>query len=321
MACPPRTPESRVPASNEAIHGTRHLTSGARQGDPWTQSRSAHEARRAVVAQLLSYAAALYGSSVDEDEFDALLAPHLAPRGYASTADAALKADQTESFDPDEFGTSLRSSLTKGQMRLVFVLDEAPEDLTRLVGFLGAVTDGLVVDLVTVGSYDVGGTRVIVPQRVEPDPVLRARPVARAAPVNQPRPVKGSEDFETSIEEAAPEHRERLRHLLGWARELERDQLATLYTTTGKGRWTLVPRVAGDWAGLVTLWNDKGAGLTLHRGMFEATQATAALDRIEAKGIVVGTGTKAPATDDELLAILRIGYEQARGRKISANAG
>lgn len=277
------------------------------------------EARRAVVAQLLSYAAALYGSSVEE--LDALLSKHLQQRGYASTADAVVQADQTESFDAEEFAATLHQSLAAGRMRLVFVLDEAPEDLTRLVGFLETVTDGLVVDLVTVGSYDIAGTRVIVPQRVEPDPLLRARPSGRVQPASYPKPVKGSEDFEASIPEAAPEHRPRLQYLLEWARQLERDGLATLYTTAGKNRWTLVPRVTGDWAGLVTIWNDKGPGLTLHSGVFARTGATIALRAVRERGIEVGKGTKAPADDNDLVEQLRQAYAEARGPTVTATAG
>lgn len=273
------------------------------------------EARRAVVAQLLAYAAALYGSSIED--LNVLLRPHLEKRGVTSVAALVAERDQTGSYDASEFAATLRQSLT-GQLRLVFVLDEVPEDLTRLVGFLETVTnDGLVIDLVTIGSYDIGGTRVVVPQRVEPDPMLRTPSARGAATSHSPKPVKGSEIFEASITEAAAEHRSRLQHLLEWAQKLERDGHAELYSTTGKGRWTLLPKVAGDWAGLVTIWNDGGPGLTLHRGVFEATRATAALHNIDPSGTAVGMGTKASANDDALLEQIRQAYVEAKGRKIS----
>jgi hypothetical protein len=51
----------------------------------------------------------------------------------------------------------------------------------RLVGYLEAVTDKLLIDLVTVTAYDVHGSRVLVPQRVEPE-----RWPAEAAPSAAP---------------------------------------------------------------------------------------------------------------------------------------
>jgi hypothetical protein len=58
------------------------------------------------------------------------------------------------------------------------VLDAAPVELVRLVGHLEAVTDKLLIDLVTVSAYDVNGSRILVPQRVEPE---RWRPEAPRA--------------------------------------------------------------------------------------------------------------------------------------------
>jgi hypothetical protein len=39
----------------------------------------------------------------------------------------------------------------------------------RLVGYLESLTDKLLIDLVTVSAYRVGGSEVLVPQRVELD--------------------------------------------------------------------------------------------------------------------------------------------------------
>lgn len=61
-------------------------------------------------------------------------------------------AVQTEVPDATAFHATLDAALADGAMRVVLVLDRAPPDLIRLVGFLEAVTHGLVIDLVTVAS-------------------------------------------------------------------------------------------------------------------------------------------------------------------------
>jgi len=48
-------------------------------------------------------------------------------------------------------------------------LDDVPSELVRLVGYLDAVAGNLVLDLVTVTAYDINGSRVMVPQRVDPE--------------------------------------------------------------------------------------------------------------------------------------------------------
>jgi hypothetical protein len=55
------------------------------------------EARRAVVAQVLAYAAVLHGLSLEGLETE-VLAQHLGARGYASLVDAARQAEQAASL-------------------------------------------------------------------------------------------------------------------------------------------------------------------------------------------------------------------------------
>jgi hypothetical protein len=57
--------------------------------------------------------------------------------------------------------------LFSGHFRLVLVLDEAPEELVALVKYLESVTDGLLIDLVAVSAYELGGSQVVIPQRVD----------------------------------------------------------------------------------------------------------------------------------------------------------
>ena len=124
------------------------------------------EARRAVVAQLLSYAAAMRGLTLAD--FNSLVATHL-PDGVDTAVGAVAATDQEGDFDVETFDLTLAECLSTGRFRLVFVLDSAPADLVKLVGYLEDMTDaGLAIDLVTVSQYEAGGSRLVVPQRVEP---------------------------------------------------------------------------------------------------------------------------------------------------------
>lgn len=91
-------------------------------------SKSA-EARRAVVAQILTYAAHLKGLSPETVERD-VLGHHLRKRGYESLQDAVASNDQEGSFESTTFSEGLTECLANGHFRLVLVLDEAPQELS-----------------------------------------------------------------------------------------------------------------------------------------------------------------------------------------------
>ena len=102
------------------------------------------EARRAVVAQALAYAASLHGMGVRE--FEDALSSRLREAGHESLADAMRAADQEGAFDEGPFREALAAHLRDGSFRVVIVLDEAPPGLVRLVGYLETVTDRIAVD-------------------------------------------------------------------------------------------------------------------------------------------------------------------------------
>jgi len=129
-----------------------------------------------VVAQALSYAAFLHGTDAERLERE-ILGRHLRERGHGSLLDA-LKAMCKRASTRTPSGMGSRDSLNRGAFRIVVVLDEAPTELIRLVGYLEAIGgDHLTVDLVTVAAYEVNGTQVLIPQSVEPErlPEDRAR--------------------------------------------------------------------------------------------------------------------------------------------------
>ena len=271
------------------------------------------EARRAVIAQVLTYAAYLRGMDVATLE-QQVLATHLHKRGFASLGEAVIAIDQAGAFDQEAFVFGVGESLRQGAFRLVIVLDAVPDELVRLVGYLEAVAPMLVIDLITVAAYDVDGTRVLVPQRVDPEQQPR-QPDAlfKSKPAPHGRLVDGAAEFYATIDLAPEASRPMLQRLAGWAVGLENEGLVRLQTYHGtSGRWTLLPRLQPDNAGLVTIWNADGAYISLWRSVFER-RAPLSIPRIEAllSPANLGQGTYPKEITDELLAAIADAYREA----------
>ena len=267
------------------------------------------ESRRAVVAQILAYAAYLHGTT--RAQLEDRLRGGLQCKGHATILEAVSASDQEGAFDSEEFTASLDDHLREGRFRLVFVLDAAPPELMTLVAYLEHVTDKLVIDLVAVSAFDVNGTAVMIPQRVTPERhevVVEQTRRTESATLHQ-----GSEVFEASIGEASEEHQSNLRRLLEWARGLEQKGLVRLITMRGKdGRFTLRLHLPAKDAGLVTIWNDKGAYVSFTRTVFERNQATDFIEPVEALiGSRLGQGNWTQDVSDELLDVLTRAHEQA----------
>ncbi|HEX8092465.1 hypothetical protein [Jatrophihabitans sp.] len=277
---------------------------------------AANTDRRQALTQVLGYAA--YLRRLDLEGLNVLLHGYLDKQGYASIAHAAHAAAQSDpSFDEQGFRSRLADALAHGRLRAVIVLDSAPADVIELVGYLQEVTsDRLALDLVVVTAYDVNGQRILVPQLVEPD---RTQVTAQLAGTGKPstageiRP--GAADFAASIETAPPEQQPKLRRLLRWAQALEQDGVAKLYTSIGKGRWVLNPRLPGQTRGMVMVWNDNGAYLSPYRTVL-AQLAPATLARLDAMVPgEIGQGNYIRTEfDDELLDSFRAAYMEAAAK-------
>ena len=210
--------------------------------------------------------------------------------------------------------------MSQGHFRLVLVLDEAPQELVTLVGYLESVTDELVIDLIAVSAYEVGSSRLLVPQRVDAE-----RPYPEPSPPKAPLPgsggryVEGAEDFASNIDSAKDEQRPMLRRLCEWAVSLDREGLVRLCTYHAKGgdMTTLLPRLRADNAGLVTIYNDRGtASLQFWRSVFNR-RAPQSLPYVEqVAGVQVGQGNTIYEIGDELLEALTDAYREAASGKI-----
>lgn len=257
-------------------------------------------AKRAVVAQILAYAAHLHGTTREQLE-NLLGAP----------VENAARSAQHQTVDPDEFAAAFDKHLQEGRFRLVFVLDRVPAELMTLVAYLEHLTNKLVIDLVAVGSFEVDGTSILLPQRVTPERhevTVTKKPKGKSGAL-----FPGSERFEKSIGQAPEDSRALLHRLVRWARRIEEEGYVQLTTTEGKGakRFTLLPRLVGENAGLVTIWNEGGAYLQFWRSMFEK-KAPDFIDQIESlAGIPIGQGNTTRNISEELLAVLTQAYEHA----------
>jgi hypothetical protein len=265
------------------------------------------QARRSIVAQVLSYASHLHG--LTRSEFEEVVRPRL-PRGCANLTQALAAGDQERAFNAESFFDALQTNLAKGDFRLVMVLDGAPSELVRIAGYLEAVGSNLLVDVVVVSSYRVGDAMVIVPERIDHSREPR-QPPATEVPSSTGVLSEGSDAFEESIALASEADRPRLIMLLGWARTLESEGLVNLFTFSGiSPRWTLLPRLPRKNAGLVTIWNERReASLQFWRSVFERT-APSFIAPIEAKvRTKLGQGTPTVYDfDDELLELLTQAY-------------
>jgi hypothetical protein len=271
------------------------------------------EAKRAVVAQVLMYASYLKGIEPDELE-RRVLRSHLEQRPFATLAEGAEEADQSGEFDAVTFTAGLAEALATGAFRLVLVLDEAPAELVQLMGYLESISPAITLDLITVSAYDVGDEQVLVPQRVDPEHVSEptASQTAPSRRVQRRRETTdGTAPFEAAIERAPPDRQPHLRRLLDWARDLEKRGLATLKTVLGESREILLVWVPGEKAGLVSIWNDNGAYISLWRSVFVRD----AWDHIEPVeeliGGPIGQGNTVKNPPDALLDRLAAAYKRA----------
>ncbi len=246
------------------------------------------------------------------------VASQLHAAGFQTIEEAAAANDDEGTLDPDRFREALDAHLAEGRFRLVLVLDEAPTDLVRLIGYLESITtDRIVVDLVTVAQFDVGDRTVLLPQRIDPERVsLTASSVPRRTVARKPEVSPGADAFELALANSSEEVQEFGHRLVSWARTLEAEGLAVLATAQGSAYSSLRLRLPGDEAGLGNaVFDQTRVTLTLARTVFERA-APKSLPRIEEliAPQTVGQGRSVEPVTDELLAAIADAYREAAGR-------
>jgi hypothetical protein len=268
------------------------------------------ESRRAVVAQVLSYAGYLQGLDPEQLESQVLRA-HLPPGGTVLAA--AQADDQQQAVDPEAFQGGLSRSLAEGSFRLVIVLDTAPDELAQLVGYLQSITDKVDMDLITIAAYDVNGSQVLVPQRIEPgrrtQQISDAQVQARQAGTLSP----GSAEFRKAVPPTPADQRAALLELADWADSLEREGLVRVASFQGKtGINTLLPRLVRENVGLVSIASDtKSAYMQFWRSVFER-RAPHSISAVQAAlGAELKQGNATHTFPAQLLEALTQAYREA----------
>ena len=273
-------------------------------------------ARRAIVAQVLAYAASLQEFNLESLEQGPLLGP-LEKIGYASLEKAVEGQDQESAVDLADFRVSFQEHLNTGQFRLVLVLDDVSSELESIIGYLDTVTiPGLTIDLVTVKMFEVGGVQVALPQRISPD---SSRAAATAQPPgvlkSKARTYDGPDAFAESVQSVSEKDREVFQQLIGWANDIIKLQNVRLFSSispTGNV-FMLHPRLTADNAGLVSIANNSGKlYIQFWRHKFEslAPNSLNEVQRLIAPK-EIGQGNEVSDITPELLAALTRAYEEA----------
>ncbi len=117
--------------------------------------------RREVVGQMLDYAAnAMAYWSVDSvaTSFEQTCTR------VGKAADEVLAEFLGKDGDPDGFWQKVKTNLQAGKLRLLFVADEIPRELRRIVEFLNAQMDPAEVLAVEIKQYAGGALKTLVPR-------------------------------------------------------------------------------------------------------------------------------------------------------------
>ena len=123
------------------------------------------ESRGSILAQAFSVATFLKESTVRSLESGALR-QHLKDRGYRSIREAAQAQTNPDAVG-ENFGTSLRGFLSRGDFRIVMVLDEVPEGLERITAYLDEMTEqALTIDLIAIKVHEANGMQIATPHRI-----------------------------------------------------------------------------------------------------------------------------------------------------------
>ena len=275
------------------------------------------EARRAIVSQVLAYAAFLHGYDVEALE-QGPLRNALADAGYESIAEAVAAEDQEGAVDEAGFVPALQAYLSSGRFRLVLVLDDVSSELERIIAYLDSITlQTLTIDLITINVYEVNGVQIALPQRVSPDisaNVGPSAPTTRTSVAPSGVLSDGPDAFVESVGHATGQDHEAFDQLINWANQLAQFPKVRLYSYAGgSGRITLLPYVVPGNVGLITIWNDRGKPyISVWRSVFERL-APQSLSRVEQaiSPSRLGQGTTVRDVSPEVVEAITTAYREA----------
>jgi hypothetical protein len=265
--------------------------------------------RREVVGQMLDYAAnaiVYWPVETIRAKFEA--------RCEREGQDPLQVLTETLGADPDAegFWQDVKTNLQAGKVRMLFVADVVPPELRRIVEFLNVQMDPAEVLALEVRQFVGKDLKTLVPRLIgqTAEALQRKRPGGGNAGPTLP----GGEEFLQAMAQAPAEQQPELNRLYAWAKSLEDSGLCRLYTSIGKGRWVLNPRLMDEDSVLVSIWNDKGASITPFRTVLER-RAPHSVGRIEelCAPVSLGQGKVIRIPSDQLLRALEDAYREAAG--------
>ncbi len=278
--------------------------------------KKSSEAKRAVVAQALTYAADLRGIEVENLEKETLK-EQLKGKRLVDFVRESESVDE-ENFDEGAFYENLHKNLAAGSFRIVIVLDDAPPQLVRLIGYLDLfTTKDLSLDLVTMSAYDIKDEQFLIPQRIDPDHALELETATETTVHQKSRGIattKSSADFRKIVAQSEnPDHRENRKKIADWADDLENEGICRVYSRVNSAEgsgWRRLRLYLLDENKTFAHFESDGQGAWLYPAVIRR-RAPAMLDRItELTDLPSKYG--APATP-ELLDALADAYREAAG--------
>ncbi len=114
--------------------------------------------RREVVAQMLDYAA---NANYYWSKEDLRATAESMANSHGTTLESQLA--QLTDDEPDQFFQRVEDNLREGQIRMVFLLEEAPWQLRSIVDFLNRQMERSEVLIVEARQYEDSGSRIVVP--------------------------------------------------------------------------------------------------------------------------------------------------------------
>lgn len=205
-------------------------------------------ARREVVAQMLDYAANATVSWPVEAIQTAF---------FQTCEDGAGDPDEVLSellgpvHDPADFWQQVKTNLTAGRVRLVFVADSIAPELRRIVEFLNAQMNPAEVFALEIKQFSGSGRKTLVPRVVGQSAVAdkRKRPGGRSNVT--PSTLDEDAFFRDLGEQASPSAVEVAKRILDWARSKElriwagRGSFAPILDVGGHGHYLFFVRTNG----------------------------------------------------------------------------
>jgi hypothetical protein len=170
-----------------------------------------HRIRREVIGQMLDYAAngvAYWPVEKIQARFDALC------EEQDVQPEAKLVECFGEEIDQEAFWEQVKTNLTAGKVRLVFVADSIPRELRRIVEFLNEQMDPAEVLAVEIKQYVGQGQKTLVPRVIG----LTAE-AERKKPSRSGRQWDEERFFKKLTKNCGKDIAETARKILAWAKE------------------------------------------------------------------------------------------------------